>query len=42
MKQGNVPGSLEGYLIAYVIESLDDQDICIYGDPKGLRSLGRP
>jgi hypothetical protein len=40
MKQGNVPGSLEGYLIAYLIESLDDQDICIYGDPKGLRSLG--
>lgn len=35
-----VPRSLNGYLVAYVNESIDDRDICIYGDPEGLRSLG--
>ena len=36
----NVPRSLSGYLVAYVSESIDSRDICIYGDPEGLRSLG--
>jgi hypothetical protein len=40
MKQDPVPRSLNGYIIAFVFQSLDDQDICIYGDPEGLRSLG--
>ncbi len=35
-----VPRSLSGYLVAYVSESIDSRDICIYGDPEGLRSLG--
>ena len=40
MKQKRVPGFLDGYIIAYVQESLDQRDICIYGDPEGLQSLG--
>lgn len=40
VKPKNLPGSLDGYIIAYVLESLHDRDICIYGDPEGLRSLG--
>jgi hypothetical protein len=36
----NVPRSLRGYILAYVSESLDSRDICIYGDQAGLRSLG--
>ena len=35
-----VPRTLLGYLVAYVNESIDGRDICIYGDPEGLRSLG--
>lgn len=35
-----VPRTLTGYLVAYVNESIDGRDICIYGDPEGLRSLG--
>jgi hypothetical protein len=35
-----VPPLLKGYLIAWVNQSLDENDICIYGDPEGLRSLG--
>jgi hypothetical protein len=35
-----IPKSLKGYLIAYVEESLYQREICINGDPKGLRSLG--
>ena len=40
MKDKHVPRSLDGYIIAFVRESLDDRDVCIYGDPEGLRSLG--
>jgi hypothetical protein len=35
-----IPPLLRGYLIAWVSQSLDEEDICIYGDPEGLRSLG--
>lgn len=35
-----IPRSLTGYLVAFVNESIDYRDICIYGDPEGLRSLG--
>lgn len=35
-----VPRSLSGYLVAYVNESIDGRDICIYGDSEGLKSLG--
>lgn len=35
-----VPRNLAGYLVAYVNESIDYRDLCIYGDPEGLRSLG--
>lgn len=31
---------LDGYVIAYLEESIGSRYICIYGDPKGLRSLG--
>ena len=35
-----IPHSLRGYVLAYVTESIDSRDICLYGDPEGLRSLG--
>lgn len=40
MNEHSIPGSLSGYLIAYVVESFEGRDICIYGNPEGLRSLG--
>jgi hypothetical protein len=40
VKQKHVPSSLDGYIIAFMQESLHDRDICIYGDSEGLRSLG--
>jgi len=40
MREHTIPGSLSGYLIAYVVESFEGRDICIYGNPEGLRSLG--
>jgi hypothetical protein len=36
-----VARDLQGYLVAYVSEALGERDICIYGDPEGLRSLGK-
>jgi hypothetical protein len=39
-KQERIPAKLKGYIVAFVIESLCDHDVCIYGDPEGLRSLG--
>lgn len=35
-----VPRSLRGYILALVSESFDQREVCIYGDPEGLRSLG--
>ena len=31
---------LDGHLLSWVSESLEESSICIYGDAEGLRSLG--
>jgi hypothetical protein len=39
MNKRDIPDSLKGYLLAYTVEDLHARDLCIYGDPDGLRSL---
>jgi hypothetical protein len=36
----SLPGKLGGYLVVWSEQSLDSDSICIYGDPKELKSLG--
>jgi hypothetical protein len=40
MNKRDIPDSLKGYLLAYIVEDLHNRELCIYGDPDGLRSLG--
>jgi hypothetical protein len=35
-----IPDTLRGYVLAFLDEDLESRQICIYGDPAGLRSLG--
>lgn len=36
-----IPNSLKGYLLTFVNQSFDSDEMCIYGNSEGLISLGK-